>query len=66
MATHPNALSELADVEERLREAVGKRGDRRYHVHFDDYVSDPSALSSLFDWLSENPEALRRPTGWHA
>lgn len=54
-----NALTELADVEDRLRQAVDKRGDRGYHVQFDDYVNDPSALRGLFDWLGEEYDADR-------
>jgi hypothetical protein len=55
----PNVLDELADVEERLRQAVDKRGDRGYHVHFDDYIDEPSALRALFDWLGEDYDADR-------
>ncbi|MET9019151.1 sulfotransferase [Actinopolymorpha sp. NPDC004070] len=58
----PNALADLAMLEGRLREAVDKRAERGYHVHFDDYVKDPSALRGLFDWLGEgyNEERVAR------
>ncbi|GAA5037720.1 sulfotransferase [Actinopolymorpha pittospori] len=56
---NPNALTELADVETRLREAVEKRGDRGYQVHFDDYVKDPSSLRGLYDWLGEEYDTDR-------
>lgn len=47
----PNARADLENVENRLREAVGKRGDRGYHVHYDDYADDPAALQGMCDWL---------------
>ncbi|MGW0231519.1 sulfotransferase [Actinopolymorpha singaporensis] len=59
MAHRPNAMADLATLEERLREAVGKRGERGYHVHFDDYVRDPSVLRGLFNWLGEEYDEER-------
>lgn len=47
----PDAREALADVEARLTDAIAGRGDAGYHVHYDDYVADPSALRGLFDWL---------------
>ncbi|MFD2078212.1 Sulfotransferase family protein [Actinopolymorpha cephalotaxi] len=55
----PNALADLALLEGRLREAVDTRGERGYHVHFDDYVEDPSVLRGLFDWLGEEYDEER-------
>lgn len=48
-----DALTELRDIERRLTDAVGRLGDAAHHVHYDDYVADPRALASLFDWLGE-------------
>ncbi len=58
----PNALADLALLEGRLRQAVEKRGERGYHLHFDDYVRDPSVLRGLYDWLGEeyNQERVAR------
>ncbi len=43
----------LADIERRLIAAAGRLGDAAYHVHFDDYVADPTTLAPLFAWLGE-------------
>jgi hypothetical protein len=43
----------LEPLEQRLRDAVGRRGDRGYHVHYDDYVADHSVLRPMFEWLGE-------------
>ena len=43
----------LADVEARLLRIAADLGGAAYHVHFDDYVADPTALRGLFDWLDE-------------
>lgn len=47
----PTARADLAKVEERLKDTVARRGERGYHVHYDDYVKDPSILRDLCDWL---------------
>jgi hypothetical protein len=43
----------LADIERRLLDTAHRLGDAAYHVHFDDYVSDPSVLAPMFAWLGE-------------
>jgi hypothetical protein len=43
----------LADVESRLLRLADDLGDAAYHVHYDDYVEDPTVLRGLFDWLGE-------------
>lgn len=56
---NPDALEHLTELEERLTTAVGSRGDRGFHIHYDDYVKDPTALRGLFDWLGEEYDADR-------
>jgi hypothetical protein len=57
-----DVITRLEQVEERLRKTVALRGDRGYHVHYDDYVSDPSTLRGMYEWLGEeyDPEQLAR------
>jgi hypothetical protein len=43
----------LADIERRLLATAGRLGDAAYHVHFDDYVADPTTLAPMFAWLGE-------------
>lgn len=43
----------LADIERRLLETAERLGDAAYHVHFDEYVADPSVLAPMFAWLGE-------------
>jgi hypothetical protein len=43
----------LADVEARLLRLADDLGEAAYHVHYDDYVADPSVLRGLFEWLDE-------------
>lgn len=49
--TKPDARIKLEEADAGLRQIVGNRGDRAYHVHYDDYVSDPSVLRGLYEWL---------------
>lgn len=49
----PNARTDLEAIEERLKDTVARRGDHGYHIHFDDYVRDPSMLKGLYEWLGE-------------
>lgn len=58
-AKSPNALADISLREERMFAVQADQGDRAFHVHYDDFVSDPEALSPLFDWLGEE-FALRR------
>ena len=43
----------LAEIEERLLALAADLGDAAYHVHYDDYVADPTVLRGLFEWLGE-------------
>lgn len=43
----------LQDIEARLLVLVESLGDAAYHVHYDDYVADPTVLRGLFTWLGE-------------
>jgi hypothetical protein len=53
----------LADIERRLLDTAAHLGDAAYHVHFDDYVTDPSVLAPMFEWLGEEyDEAAVRET----
>lgn len=49
----PDAREKLQGLEERLVKAVDTRGDRGYHLHFDDYVNEPSMLKDFYAWLGE-------------
>ena len=46
--------AQLADIEKRLLATAARLGDVAYHVHFDDYVADPSTLAPMFAWLGED------------
>lgn len=56
----PDARAKLEQVEQRLRDTVGRRRDRGYHVHYDDYVADPAVLRGMYEWLGEpfDPEQV--------
>lgn len=56
---NPKAGEDLVKIEERLKDTVGRRGDRGYHVHYDDYVKDRSVVQGLFEWLGEPYDADR-------
>jgi hypothetical protein len=43
----------LAAAEAGILRLAGSLGDAAYHVHYDDYAADPSALRGMFDWLGE-------------
>lgn len=43
----------LAQVESRMLAAADGLGDAAYHLHFEEYVADPSRLRGLYDWLGE-------------
>ena len=43
----------LADIEQRLLATAARLGDAAYHVHFDEYVADPTTLAPMFAWLGE-------------
>ena len=46
-------LGRLEVIEDRMLRAAAGLGDAVHRVHYDDYVADPTALRSLFDWLGE-------------
>ncbi|MFL6139012.1 MAG: sulfotransferase [Frankiaceae bacterium] len=50
-ANRPNALAEVTRLDEKVRKAAAFLGDAAYHVHYDDYVADPTSLRGLFEWL---------------
>lgn len=54
-----DVAARLAPLEERLRDTVARRGDRGYHVHYDDYTADPSVLKGMYDWLGEEYDPER-------
>jgi hypothetical protein len=56
------ALKEVARVEGLQLAACEALGDAAYHVHYDDYVADPTTLRGLFAWLGEefDEERVRR------
>lgn len=43
----------LAETEQRILAVAESLGDAAYHVHYDDYVADPTVLRGLFEWLGE-------------
>jgi hypothetical protein len=43
----------LAGIEERILGVAAGLGDAAYHVHYDDYVADPTVLRGLYTWLGE-------------
>jgi hypothetical protein len=47
-------LSQVRAIEQKILGAAEGLGDAAYRVHYDDYVSDPTALRGLFDWLGED------------
>ena len=44
----------LAGLEARILALAESLGEAAYHVHYDDYVADPSTLRGMFDWLGED------------
>jgi hypothetical protein len=61
-ADDPRAHEKLAERERAFAAVLEQLGDDGYHVHFNDYRRDPSALRGLFAWLGEeyDEERLRR------
>jgi hypothetical protein len=57
--TNPAAREQLQVVEDSLKAAVASRGDRGFHVHYDDYARDPAALQELCRWLGADYDADR-------
>jgi hypothetical protein len=52
-AKHPEHAAALPHVEARILGLAASLGDAAYRVHYNDYVSDPSALRGLYEWLGE-------------
>jgi hypothetical protein len=52
-AKRPENAEELPAIEARLLALASGLGEAAYHVHYNDYVSDPSLLRGLFAWLGE-------------
>lgn len=49
----PDAATELAEVDARIRSLLPELADAAFHVHYDDYADRPEGLRPLFDWLGE-------------
>ena len=49
----PDPATELARLEVKLLHLRDTLGDAAYHVHYDDFVADPTGLAGLFTWLGE-------------
>ena len=43
----------LAETEQRILAVAADLGDAAYHLHYDDYVADPTVLRGLYEWLGE-------------
>ncbi|CAN5272167.1 hypothetical protein BH09ACT12_BH09ACT12_22280 [soil metagenome] len=43
----------LAETERRILAVATELGEAAYHVHYDDYVADPTVLEALYSWLGE-------------
>jgi hypothetical protein len=50
-AQHADAPQRLAALEARFLQLAADLGDAAFHVHYDDYVADPTTLRGLYDWL---------------
>lgn len=52
-AENAGAREDLEAIEERLLDLAAELGDAGFHVHYDDYVTDPTRLRPFFAWLGE-------------
>ncbi len=52
-AKQEGSREHLAANHDRLLTLAASLGEAAFHVHYDDYVADPSTLRSLFTWLGE-------------
>jgi len=52
-AKHPDKAEDLPRIEARILALADALGDAAYRLHYNDYVSDPTVLRGLFDWLGE-------------
>lgn len=53
-AKRPNALEQIRAREAKLLDLAAVLGDDAYHVHYNDYVADPTVLEGMFSWLGED------------
>jgi hypothetical protein len=58
-ARDPQSRHVLEDAESRMLQLVDRLGEDAFHVHYDDYVRDPSVLRGFFDWLGEEFDEAR-------
>jgi len=58
-AEKDNSVETLARIEGQILAVTEQLGDAAYHVHYDDYVADPSVLQGLIEWLGEEYDAAR-------
>ena len=58
-AEKDNSVETLARIESEILAVATTLGDAAYHVHYDDYVADPSVLQGLIEWLGEEYDAAR-------
>lgn len=54
---NPDSRAGLEVTDANLREAIRTRGERGYHVHYDDYVADHGVIRGLYEWLDEEFDA---------
>ena len=52
-AKRPENAAALPAVEARILAVADSLGDAAYRVHYNDYVTRPTVLRGLFDWLGE-------------
>lgn len=50
-ARHPDPGAALAHAEEQMLALAEELGGDFFHVHYNDYVDEPSRLVALFEWL---------------
>ena len=58
-AEKDNSVETLVRIERDILAVAALLGDAAYHVHYDDYVADPSVLRGLIEWLGEEYDAAR-------
>ena len=52
-AKRPENAEALPAIEARILALAAGLGDAAHHVHYNDYVADPTQLRGLYDWLGE-------------
>ncbi|MEZ5118050.1 MAG: sulfotransferase [Candidatus Nanopelagicales bacterium] len=52
-AERPEARAELERIENLQLGILADLRHHGYHVHYDDWVADPSVLQGMYDWLGE-------------